>query len=76
MTSIDETCAKFMRFEPSEGHLPKKADEILVSQGLLKAMGLEGKKVGRYHYPALSDSAKRRTGLQEGKGICNLRNDQ
>lgn len=46
MTSVDKTCAEFMRFEPSEGHFPEKSDEILVSQGLLKAMGLEGKKVG------------------------------
>ena len=43
---VDKTCAEFMRFEPSEGHFPEKSDEILVSQGLLKAMGLEGKKVG------------------------------
>ena len=46
MTSVDKTCAEFMRFEPSEGHFPEKSDEILVSQGLLKAMGLEGKQVG------------------------------
>ncbi|MEF2952967.1 MAG: FtsX-like permease family protein [Blautia sp.] len=46
MTSLDKTCAEFMRFEPSEGHFPEKSDEILVSKGLLKAMGLEGKKVG------------------------------
>lgn len=46
MTSVDETCANFMRFKPSKGHFPQKADEILVSQGLLKAIGMEGKKVG------------------------------
>ena len=77
MTSIDETCAKFMRFEPSEGHLPKKADEILVSQGLLKAMGLEGKKVG--DTITLPYQIQRKDGLDYRKEkefvICGMTSD-
>ncbi len=77
MTSIDETCAKFMRFELSEGHLPKKADEILVSQGLLKAMGLEGKKVG--DTITLPYQIQRKDGLDYRKEkefvICGMTSD-
>lgn len=73
MTSVDKTCAEFMRFEPSEGHFPEKSDEILVSQGLLKAMRLEGKKVG--DTITLPYQIQKKDGLdfQQRKNICYLR---
>lgn len=42
MMSIDQAAAELSRQELAEGHLPEKADEIVVSKGVLEAMGLEG----------------------------------
>ena len=42
MFALDETVIELSRIELKEGTFPKKADEIVVSEGCLKAMGLEG----------------------------------
>lgn len=42
MFALDETMIELSRMELKEGTFPKKADEIVVSEGCLKAMGLEG----------------------------------
>lgn len=42
MFALDETMIELSRLELKEGTFPKKADEIVVSEGCLKAMGLEG----------------------------------
>lgn len=42
MLSIDQTAAELSRQELAEGDFPVKADEIVVSKGVLQAMGLEG----------------------------------
>ena len=42
MMVYDETARKLSRIELKEGTFPKKADEIVVSPGCLKAMGLKG----------------------------------
>lgn len=43
MVYLDETCAELNKSELAEGHFPQKENEIVVSEGLLKAMGLEGR---------------------------------
>ena len=42
MVYCDANAAKLNRLKLKEGDLPEKADEIVVSRHLLKAMGLEG----------------------------------
>lgn len=51
MISLDQTCAELNKLELTEGSMPEKADEIVVSPGLLKAMGLEGKVGDRIQVP-------------------------
>lgn len=42
MVCVDENTAAFNKMKLKEGKMPRTADEIVVSAGLLKAMGLEG----------------------------------
>lgn len=42
MLSIDQTAAELSRQDLAEGNFPEKADEIVVSKGILEAMGLKG----------------------------------
>ncbi|MCI8723814.1 MAG: FtsX-like permease family protein [Ruminococcus sp.] len=42
MLYIDQEAAELSRQELSEGRFPEKADEIVVSKGILEAMGLKG----------------------------------
>lgn len=51
MLSIDQAVAELSRQELAEGHFPKKADEIVVSKGILEAMGLEGTTGDRIQVP-------------------------
>lgn len=51
MLSIDQAAAELSRQELAEGHLPKKAEEIVVSKGVLEAMGLEGTVGDRIQVP-------------------------
>ncbi len=51
MMSIDQAAAELSRQELAEGHLPEKADEIVVSKGVLGAMGLEGAVGNRIQIP-------------------------
>lgn len=43
MTALDQTCAELNKIELSEGSLPQKATDIVVSQGILEALGMKGK---------------------------------
>ena len=43
LTALDQTCADLNRIELSEGRFPEKASEIIVSKGILDALGIEGK---------------------------------
>ena len=43
MTALDQTCAELNKIELSEGSLPKKATDIVVSHGILEALGMKGK---------------------------------
>lgn len=57
LTALDQTCADLNRIELSEGRFPEKASEIIVSKGILDALGIEG-KVGdtiRIPYQVLRD---------------------
>ena len=51
MMSIDQAAAELSRQELAEGHLPEKAEEIVVSKGVLEAMGLEGTVGNRIQIP-------------------------
>ncbi|EOS35815.1 hypothetical protein C808_04556 [Lachnospiraceae bacterium M18-1] len=51
MLSIDQAAAELSRQELAEGHFPEKADEIVVSKGILEAMGLEGTTGDRIQVP-------------------------
>ena len=51
MLSIDQAAAELSRQELAEGHFPEKADEIVVSKGILEAMGLEGTTGDRVQVP-------------------------
>ncbi len=51
MMSIDRAAAELSRQELAEGHLPEKAEEIVVSKGVLEAMGLEGTVGDRIQIP-------------------------
>lgn len=51
MIFIDQAAAELSRQELAEGHLPEKADEIVVSKGVLEAMGLEGTVGDRIQIP-------------------------
>lgn len=51
MLSIDRTAAELSRQELAEGDFPEKADEIVVSQGVLDAMGLKGAVGDRISIP-------------------------
>lgn len=42
MVYVDENTAKMSKMKLAEGEFPKKADEIVVSKGLLQVMGLSG----------------------------------
>lgn len=42
MTALDQTCAELNKIEVSEGSLPQKATDIVVSQGILEALGTKG----------------------------------
>lgn len=43
MTALDQTCAELNKIELSEGSLPQKATDIVVSHGILEALGMKGK---------------------------------
>ena len=43
MTALDQTCAELNKIELSEGSLPQKATDIVVSHGILEALGRKGK---------------------------------
>lgn len=51
MMAYDDTVLKLSKIELKEGTFPKKADEIVVSSGCLKAMGLEGSVGDRIKVP-------------------------
>lgn len=51
MLSIDRTAAGLARQELEEGRLPEKADEIVVSKGILEAMNLKGAVGDRIEVP-------------------------
>ena len=51
MVYCDAKAAKLNRLKLKEGELPEKADEIVVSKHLLKAMGLEGEIGDRITVP-------------------------
>ena len=51
MLSIDQAAAELSRQELAKGHFPEKADEIVVSKGILEAMGLEGTTGDRIQVP-------------------------
>ena len=61
MIFIDQAAAELSRQELAEGHLPEKADEIVVSKGVLEAMGLEGTVGDRIQIPR---SEERRVGKE------------
>ena len=59
MTAMDEACAQLNRMELSEGHYPEKESEIIVSEGLLEAIGLRA-EVGdtiRVPYQVMRDGS-------------------
>ena len=41
MTAMDDACAQLNRMELSEGHYPENESEIVVSDGLLEAIGIQ-----------------------------------
>lgn len=43
LTAVDRTCAELNKIELSEGALPQKDTDIVVSRGILEALGVEGK---------------------------------
>ena len=51
MLCFDETALELSKMELEEGKFPEKADEIVVSPGCLKAMGLEGNVGDRIKVP-------------------------
>lgn len=55
MLSIDQAAAELSRQELTEGDFPEKADEIVVSKGVLEAMGLEGTVGDRIQIPFRPD---------------------
>lgn len=76
MAALDENCAILNRIELREGHYPKKASEIVVSEGLLEVLGIEGEIGDTIKIPY---QVFRNGGLdyrQEGKFvICGLMED-
>lgn len=51
MMSIDQAAAELSRQELAEGHMPELTGEIVVSKGVLEAMGLEGTVGNRIQIP-------------------------
>ena len=51
MLFVDKVCADLNKFELAEGNFPERENEIVVSKGILKVMGLEGKIGDTIHIP-------------------------
>lgn len=51
LTALDQSCADMNKVELVAGHLPKKDSEIVVSKGLLEALGIEGEMGDRITIP-------------------------
>lgn len=52
MIAVDDACAKMNRIELEKGRMPQKANEIVVSEGMLAALGQQGKEIGdEIHFP-------------------------
>lgn len=51
LTALDQSCADMNKVELVAGHLPKKDSEIVVSKGLLEALGIEGEIGNRITIP-------------------------